>query len=341
MEVARGVARSCVICEAPLGVLAAAGMRTCGRATCAWQDRITPPEHRCGVCARLLDVGARAAGVCASPECRRVWVVERRRDTLRRAAEARAARTRLVREAFEAEARRVRADRARALGVADAEAYPVVPIPAHAAPTSRLPAVRRRRLRAHLEDVLAEAMRLRAAGHAGIAPPEPPPPPALAAAYARACANCRGHCCRHGAEHAYVREDTMLRYLAAHPEAGLEEVLDEYLRHVGTRTVRGSCVYHGAHGCTLPRALRADICNRYVCDGLRELRERHDAGVPPRAFLAWSRGGRTGGTFVDVVAAPDTGGAGGAGGAAVHFVDARELRVRRHAAAAPIQPPAG
>jgi hypothetical protein len=318
-----------VICGVPLGALDPPAARTCRNLACAWRFRITPPEQRCGVCERPLDVAERAAGVCAATECRRAWVAMRRRDALRRAAEARARRTREVRLAFEEEARGVRALRARALGVSEATAAarPVVPIPSYAERTTPLPAMRRRRLRAHLEEVVVEALRLRAAGTAG--PPAPPeaPPPALAAAFGRACAHCRGHCCRHGAEHAYVREDTILRYLGAHPDATVDTVLAEYMQHVGARSYRGSCVYHGARGCTLPRTLRADICNRFLCDGLKELRDACEGGAPG-AFLAWSRGGRTEGAFVDV--APSVrADAMPAPAAAMSFVDARELRVHR------------
>ena len=318
--------RSCVICGASLGALAPPAARTCDRAACAWRFQATPPEQRCGVCERPLTVAERAAGVCAALECRRAWVTERRRDTLQRAAAARAERTRASREAFDAEAGRERTARARAVGLpeAAAAAYPVVPVPSFTGRTGRLPAVRLRRLRAHLEDVIAGAMRLRAGG-AGAPPPQSePPPPALAAVFARACTHCRGFCCRHGGEHAYLREDTMLRYLDAHPDATADDVLAEYLGHLGPRSYRGSCVYHGAHGCTLPRTLRADLCNRYLCDGLKELRDGQRQGAPG-AFLAWSRDGHVGGTFVEpVAAAPE------ADGAVVQFISARELRVRRH-----------
>ena len=76
--------------------------------------------------------------------------------------------------------------------------------------------------------------------------------------------------------------------------------------------MRRSCVYHGADGCALPRALRSDTCNRYFCEGLQRVR---DAGreVPVRLFLAQITEGRQG----DVRSGA--------------FVDARDVRVVRRA----------
>ena len=45
-------------------------------------------------------------------------------------------------------------------------------------------------------------------------------------------------------------------------------------------------MYHALGGCTLPREMRAGICNRFLCTGLRVLRDRYEQGGGPlRAFV--------------------------------------------------------
>jgi hypothetical protein len=42
------------------------------------------------------------------------------------------------------------------------------------------------------------------------------------------------------------------------------------------QSVEYSCVYHGDRGCTLPRSMRASICNTYHCEGLKALAAKLD-----------------------------------------------------------------
>jgi hypothetical protein len=39
---------------------------------------------------------------------------------------------------------------------------------------------------------------------------------------------------------------------------------------VPERSVEHSCIYHGEHGCALPRELRSHICNSYYCQPMQE-----------------------------------------------------------------------
>ena len=41
------------------------------------------------------------------------------------------------------------------------------------------------------------------------------------------------------------------------------------MESVPRKAVQGSCIYHGAQGCTLDRSLRADACNRHYCPPMR------------------------------------------------------------------------
>ena len=304
-------ARGCVVCGAPASPLLHEAAALCASPSCAWTFRITPAERACGICRRPLTVPQVADGVCADDACRHAWAGSRRqaREGARR--EAREARERREWAAFEATWLGRRDALGRQLGVERPEEYPLARVPAHAERTTRLPARRRRLFREHLRRMVAEAAARPAP--AGYDPTtwceEPPPTPELAAVLGRACGVCRGQCCRLGGERAYVSEETIRRHRAAHPEADDEQVVDAYMAHLATRTYADSCVYHAPGGCTLPRDMRAGICNRFLCDGLRTYRDRHAGDEPLRAF------------FVGVGPGLDA--------PRAAFVDVRELRVVR------------
>src|SRR5262249_14417493 len=111
------------------------------------------------------------------------------------------------------------------------------------------------------------------------------PAPEVQAVLSRACAQCKGFCCRDGGNFAYLTVDTIRRYMEAHPGVRPREVLAAYLAHLGNKTFRGSCVYHGPDGCTLPRSMRGDTCNDFFCDGLRGFRHNLPGTGPARGFF--------------------------------------------------------
>jgi hypothetical protein len=58
-----------------------------------------------------------------------------------------------------------------------------------------------------------------------------------------------------------------------------------YESYLPDKHVELSCVYHGAHGCALPRAFRSNTCNRYLCGGLTQLsRTLHETGGEDAIF---------------------------------------------------------
>ena len=83
-----------------------------------------------------------------------------------------------------------------------------------------------------------------------------------------ACTACRGHCCRLGEDHAFLRPATLRRFHKANPELTGVQVVDAYLAYVPKESSLGGCVFQGRRGCTLPRAMRSDVCNRYLCEDL-------------------------------------------------------------------------
>ena len=95
------------------------------------------------------------------------------------------------------------------------------------------------------------------------------------AALDASCIACRGRCCVQGrGTHAFLSPGSISFVRHQFPELGPEEVRDLYVERLPDRSVDSSCVYHGAVGCTLPRNIRADICNYWQCSGRWELRER-------------------------------------------------------------------
>jgi len=102
----------------------------------------------------------------------------------------------------------------------------------------------------------------------------------------RACAVCRGVCCTTGGKNAYIKKETILRYMHRHPDQKPEQVLAAYMDHLGKKTFIDSCVYHTVIGCSLPRNMRADTCNEFLCDTLIELdRLLNKTPVPIGVYL--------------------------------------------------------
>jgi hypothetical protein len=82
---------------------------------------------------------------------------------------------------------------------------------------------------------------------------------------------CRGACCTGGDTHAYLDERTLARVRRDRPDLGVQAILRLYHASIAAVTFEGSCVFHGAAGCTLPRMLRSDLCNSFYCKGLQSV----------------------------------------------------------------------
>jgi hypothetical protein len=80
------------------------------------------------------------------------------------------------------------------------------------------------------------------------------------------CALCSGRCCRLGGQqHAFLRAAPLRRWLSHHVGAAWADAVEHYMNLVPGWHAEGSCLYHGERGCTLPRGMRADICNDFEC----------------------------------------------------------------------------
>jgi hypothetical protein len=135
------------------------------------------------------------------------------------------------------------------------------------------PPARVRALKRHLVQSLRD---LRAAKRPDrlVQPPTPAPEGFTAAVLGAGCATCRGHCCKGGGDHAYIDERTMARVRRDNPDLDARAVIRLFLARVAGQSYRFSCLFHGAAGCTLGRALRAELCNAYYCNGLRDFLKR-------------------------------------------------------------------
>ena len=114
----------------------------------------------------------------------------------------------------------------------------------------------------------------------------------VSATLALGCATCRGACCTRGGTHAFLGaaalRDMARRHTNGDTGAPLEAL---YAEHLPAAHFADSCVFHGERGCTLPRALRSNTCNRYLCGALTSLGRALTAAGSDRAVVGaatWS-----------------------------------------------------
>src|SRR5579862_7853474 len=266
----------CAICGVLLRPSSRPPKDICERGTCAREFRrrlrAEPGARACPVCGRQIDPDI-AGNSCGEDYCR-----EELGSRLHRARQEQE-RT----ESKEASARRVE------IRLRESRAVPgdglTAILPADDRPILPQDPARRtlfaERLSGLMEDAAADPD-----GPTG----DPPYPEASANAgdtLARAaCASCRGLCCKHGELHAFMRPATLRRYLKLHPAQTPERALATYLSYIPAESAAGSCIYHGRQGCTLPRAMRSDVCNRFFCDDLERLQKSVGAGETPPPIVA-------------------------------------------------------
>jgi hypothetical protein len=162
--------------------------------------------------------------------------------------------------------------------IADDDTQPVM-VPRNGEGLVAMTTGRVRRLREHLIKELAD---LRNVKHLErFASPVQPGPTGFAARVAQtACSFCKGFCCRHGGDDAFLDDRTLARVRLAKPEMTERALLRLYLDCVPSASYRDSCIFHGSRGCTLDRFLRADVCNSYYCGGLDTYMKSGDFTTP-------------------------------------------------------------
>jgi hypothetical protein len=193
---------------------------------------------------------------------------------------------------LQAELEAFRADTARVVQQPEPERFPIVVIPNR---TGTLVAIEPE-LRRALEDRLTEVAAICAGQHTSptdAADHAPTPVPAV-------CISCQGACCYHGGHHAaFIDEETIGAFAAQRPTFSANAITAEYLRYVPESHFAGSCVFHTDQGCNLPRTMRAPICNRYECRGLKTARELGQGSQPALFIVARHDNTIVRGEFVD------------------------------------------
>jgi hypothetical protein len=247
--------RRCAVCGVPLRP-AQSGAATCASPSCRrLQRRRSPEARRCSYCSRAA---LPSEETCADPRCRelRAENLEARRASAERREEIE---RNLIRHEQELRAQP---------GTALPERVVLARLPANERTIVPLPEERR----------AAFATNVAAALRRALDDPDRPVPEAMLEAPATqapligaACAACRGSCCTSGGEHAFLYPDHFRRYLREHPERSPDELLADYLSRVPPAGYHDSCVYHEERGCALPRNLRANLCNSFLCGDLKDL----------------------------------------------------------------------
>ncbi|QJR36572.1 hypothetical protein [Gemmatimonas groenlandica] len=193
------------------------------------------------------------------------------------------------------------------LALADRAEYglpelPVILLPANSRNTTELPEESHdaflEKLRGTIAEAFGEAVRdnsapmsaeaTQAREDAGWALPESIP--AMPDIIGASCGTCRGECCTAGGTHGFLHADSIMRVRAQLTDDGEtvtpESLEERYASHLPTRHYRGSCVFHTTAGCNLPRALRSNLCNRYVCGGLAQLTRALVSTAQTSAYVA-------------------------------------------------------
>jgi len=219
----------------------------------AYDRRMTRPPSpiaraACRWCAGPLSALARVRGdVCDAMDCRR------------READARAQ----ARSAAHLDA--VRAAAARTWDAPVLASAPVLWLRDHADDFAPPAASDIADLRAHLLALEDDA-------------PAPPcgseEPSATSSLDAALCTLCRGRCCRFGLEgRAFLEAGPLRDWLAQRPGAAWADAVGHYIDLVAPEHLHSSCLFHGRDGCSLPRARRSDVCNRFACRTLEQARD--------------------------------------------------------------------
>ncbi len=162
---------------------------------------------------------------------------------------------------------------------------PIAIVPSNDRVTGALPRELRERFLTKLGPKIEEAMRREALGAGHTESDSLVADTGLSALLGSACATCRGDCCTGGTDHAHLDVDSLARVRVSYGWDTFADVMGAYVAHLPRVHFKGSCVYHGTQGCTLPRDMRADICNRHLCGALAQLTRAIDAGDRP-PFIA-------------------------------------------------------
>lgn len=276
---------NCLICHAQLPFDPTRTKPLCAREDCRQRHALLRRQGWvCRICDRPLSARERPTQTCVAPRCQRAAVegyaiqVYERNQARHRA---------LLRQEIE-RAARLRDRVLAAFGIREPASFPLVVTPSM---TAKLVPLSEQRKEAFRERLTTLVLRAFDPSEASVEPPRRAPAPApgqeprVRAVLERACARCTGFCCQGGGDHAYLDVTTLRAYRAAHPELDSAALTAAYLDRAGAPAYQGSCIYHQADGCALPREMRSDLCNRFFCKALLEFQRDLPSSGPVRGFF--------------------------------------------------------
>lgn len=272
---------------------------------------IAPGPAACRFCGAPIDRHQAARGaICAAPACQTRRVQEASRAVFHRNWDDYVERQR-------AAAMQAAPAIAAALRQLGGQTGPVAigVVPRLDRPLTPVPADRRAAFTAWLDEIIAAAF-AEPVPAPEIEPgrrarEEAPEPPLIGAT----CATCGGLCCTLGGlQHAFLTAADIQRFRLRHPELDAAAVRAHYLDRMPERAVEHSCLFQSETGCTLDRADRAGICNRYHCNPQTQLLMRMREMQAEQAVIIAHEGGDEGG---------DEGDDGDGGEAVISTFDAR------------------
>jgi hypothetical protein len=286
-----------VICGAPIN---AAGLETAPASDPTWHCRTLScigqyqqvrarleknQLARCNICGVLLPQVASSTGFCSDRDCLVLQTAQRGRAQ------------RAVREAdyarLKTAATTLREQRANQVGLADSTNYLPIVVPHQSAglvPQDPSRVATRRSWLGTISEML-EAPRTHAARQPLTSEDQPESDDARhLAVYRLGCRLCRGSCCQHGGNTAYLDRNAFARAWAAAPARSRDQLIEDYLARLPEQSVAGSCVYHSEFGCVLPRVMRSHICNQFLCAALMDAQLKMTAEGCETFFVASADG---------------------------------------------------
>lgn len=224
------------------------------------------PRNHCTRCGALLTRHERFSGsICGNWRCRAALLDEALRVHRKQVADA--------------------------LGIFDAETFEPVVVPFRERLIVALSDSRRTDFLNFLAESIDEAFEDGEPVPRPLSPDEGDAPTADAVALADAaaamvCGACLGVCCHDGGSyHAFLNAEAIGFLRSAQPDLTREKIMTIYAAHLPEEHFEGACVFQERTGCTLPRDLRAPICNSYQCRGLREAVEKLEKNPAGRLIV--------------------------------------------------------
>ena len=86
-----------------------------------------------------------------------------------------------------------------------------------------------------------------------------------------ACGLCGGDCCYTGGNTAWLEAATIQRQPWFEHDIDDQRIVEYYLSYLPHISYQDGCVYQSDRGCTLPRNMRSNVCNQFLCNGLSKV----------------------------------------------------------------------